>query len=308
MHTEASTGSSEAPTSPPAGALARLAHLAAKSAGSARPGLVERRATRTVAHHPAPARAGERDPRGGVPRLQQVRTLESLGSSSPLRPRGQRPRPTGGSTSRARRTSRRGGSPLRAAADRSRRCRLRPARPARRFAAARARDPGGPHRVGLVEVVNYAFVAACRRTAGGSRTRLANRSRGAGHPAHVPGAAGPPHHSPHEPPARTPGRGGLRAGPRVLQAGGPRGRSGDSRSSCREHAPHHLVDEAPPVRSLRSEGVAELLFARLGERPGDRPGGPLPAFLHPGARSAGREGRPIGWAGALHPTSARRGS
>jgi phenylalanyl-tRNA synthetase beta chain len=67
--------------------------------------------------------------------------------------------------------------------------------------------------------------------------------------------------------------------------------------------PVHWSVKSRPFDVFDAKGVADLLFARLGVRDiSPRGDAPVPAFVHPGrAFGLARDGRPIGWAGALHP-------
>jgi len=68
-------------------------------------------------------------------------------------------------------------------------------------------------------------------------------------------------------------------------------------------SPHHWSMKSRPFDLFDLKGVIELLFARLGEpTPQIGRGSAPPAFLHPGrAVSLRRDGRAIGYAGAVHP-------
>jgi phenylalanyl-tRNA synthetase beta chain len=67
--------------------------------------------------------------------------------------------------------------------------------------------------------------------------------------------------------------------------------------------PVHWSVRSRPFDVFDVKGVADLLFVRLGVTDvAPRGDAPVPAFLHPGrAFGLARDGRPIGWAGALHP-------
>ena len=164
-----------------------------------------------------------------VPRLQQVRTLESLGflvsGSGPeatvlvpvLAPRRlARGGPRGG-----------GGPPLRAAADRGRAAPGLPPGPAPALPAARAADPRRPDRRSASSRSSTTPSWRARRCWARPAERHAPRQpadRGAGHAAHVARGAGAPRHAADEPAARPPRRGDLRAGPRLhaARSGAPR--------------------------------------------------------------------------------------
>jgi phenylalanyl-tRNA synthetase beta chain len=312
MHTEASHRF-ERGADIAAGPLAidRLAHLLGKiGAGTVRPGLVERRGDegpgRTVRLRPARVSAllGAQ-----VPRLQQIRTLESLG----FRVSGSGPEesvlvPTwrldvSREADLAEEVGRHFGlhrvEPALPAATRP--GRLRPSQRRER----RMRDILAG--VGLVEVVNYAFVAGARMDApAGERTRLANPL------------------TEDQDTLRTslvlPGlldtlRASLRLGRRdvaVFEMGRVfvRAGSGAPREERRlavllsgSTNPHHWSMKPRPFDLFDIKGVVELLFARLGEGGPeiDRESAP-PRFLHPGrAVSLRRDGRVIGYAGAVHP-------
>ena len=259
------TASSAAPTSAPAPAPSPAWRTSSRRSAPARcgPGLVERkgheRPARTVRLRPARVSAllGVE-----VPRLQQVRTLESLGFLvSGSGPEADRPRARpGASTSRARRTSRRRWAGTSGCTGSRPRCRRRPGRAGsgpRSGASGAIRDVLTG--VGLVEVVNYAFVAGAQVDAARPRsgTRLANPLTEEQDTLRtslvMPGLA---RHAAHQPAARPPGRGGLRAGPRLR-----RGRSGAPREERRlavllsgSTQPAPLVDEAAAVRPLRPQG------------------------------------------------------
>jgi phenylalanyl-tRNA synthetase beta chain len=311
MHTEASHRFERgADVAAGPAALARLAHLAAKiGAGSARPGLVERRGdphpSRTIRHRPARVSAilGVE-----VPRLQQVRTLESLGflvsgsgrEVSVLAPTWRLD--VSREEDLAEEVGRHFGLQ-----------RIEPAvppstRPGRLRASQRRerRIREVLTGVGLVEVVNYAFVAGAQAEGPAEgRTRLANPLTAEQDTLRtslvLPGLL-------------TTLRTNLRLGRRdvavfelgrvFLQAGGaPREERRLAVLLSGSTHPHHWSMKPHPFDLFDLKGVAELLFARLGEAgPEIDRGGALPAFLHPGrAMGLGREGRPIGWAGALHP-------
>ena len=162
-------------------AIARLAHLLAKIGGGHRAARARRaqgprapgadRAAAAGAGERAPRRRGAAPPAGADPRVARLPRLR-------LRPRGDRPRARpGASTSRARRTSRRRWAGTSGCSGSRRRCppatrpgRLRPSQRRER----RIRDVLTG--VGLIEVINYAFVAGAAdgRAAARSGTRLAN--------------------------------------------------------------------------------------------------------------------------------------
>jgi phenylalanyl-tRNA synthetase beta chain len=311
MHTEAShrfERGSDVAAGP--AAIARLAHLAEKiGAGTLRPGLVERlgnaRPARSVRHRPSKVNAllGVE-----VPRLQQTRTLESLG----FHVAGSGPEETvvvptwrldvSREADLAEEVGRHFGLH-----------RIEPALPAsarpgqlrpslRRERRIREILTG----VGLVEVVNYPFVPGARmESPTGERTRLANpltEEQDTMRTSLVtPGLLGT---------LRT----NLRLGRRdvaVFEMGrvyvGPAGAPREERRlavllSGSTH-PHHWSMKPRPFDLFDVKGIGELLFARLGEAaPQIERRGSLPAHLHPG-RGVGlkRSGEPIGWAGALHP-------
>jgi phenylalanyl-tRNA synthetase beta chain len=311
MHTEAShrfeRGADVAagPT-----ALARLAHLALKiGAGTLRPGLVEcagsARPPRTVRHRPARVSAllGVE-----VPRLQQTRTLESLG----FLVAGAGPEETvvvptwrldvSREADLAEEVGRHYGlqriEPALPPSDRP--GRLRPS--LRRERRIREILTG----VGLVEVVNYPFVPGARmETPPEQRTPLANPLTEEQDTLRTslvtPGLLGT---------LRT----NLRLGRRdvavfelgrvfVGAAGAPREERRLAVLLSGSTHPHHWSMKPRPFDLFDIKGIGELLFARLGEAAFQiERGGGLPAHLHPG-RGVGlrRNGEPIGYAGALHP-------
>ena len=291
-------------------ALARLAHLLAKiGAGTVRPGLVEvkgnERPARTVR-----LRATRVSALLGVevPRLQQVRTLESLG----FLVSGSGPEATvlvpswrldvSREADLAEEVGRHFGlhriEPSLPPASRPGRLRLSQRR------ERRIRDVLTG--VGLGEVVNYAFAAGAEMQGlSDERHRLANpltedqdtlrRSLV------VPGLLGT---------LRT----NLRLGRRdvaIFEVG--RVFTGGSGAPAEERRlavllsgstqPHHWSLKPRPFDLFDLKGVVELLFARLGEPVPqlDRESAP-PGFLHPGrAMSLRRDGTLVGYAGALHP-------
>jgi phenylalanyl-tRNA synthetase beta chain len=290
-------------------ALARLAHLAAKiGAGTVRPGLVERKGRehppRTVRHRPAKVSAllGVE-----VPRLQQVRTLESLGflvSGSGAEATVRVPTwrlDVSGEADLAEEVGRHFGlekiEPALPPATRPGRLRTSQ----RRERRIREILTG----VGLVEVVNYAFVAGAKMDAPAEgRTRLANPL------------------TEEQDTLRTslvmPGlvdtlRTNLRLGRRDLaifemgrvfqrKAGAPREERRLAVLLSGSTNPHHWSIKPRPFDLFDLKGILELLFARLGEAaPEIDRGGAVPAFLHPG-RAVGlrRGGLPVGYAGAVH--------
>jgi phenylalanyl-tRNA synthetase beta chain len=311
MHTEASHRFERgADIAAGPAALARLAHLAARiGAGTVRPGLVER----TSGEHPART-VGHRAARVNallgveVPRLQQVRTLESLG----FLVSGSGPETTvlvptwrldvSREADLAEEVGRHFGLE-----------RIEPALPPSTRPGQLRASLRRERRIrevltgaGLVEVVNYAFVAGAQM--GGpaeGRTRLANPL------------------TEEQDTLRTslvmPGllatvRTNLRLGSRdvaVFEMGRVFQRAAGSPREERRLAvllsgstnPHHWSMKPRPFDLFDLKGILELLFARLGEAApeGDR-GGSLPAFVHPGrAIGVARAGRAIGYAGAVHP-------
>jgi phenylalanyl-tRNA synthetase beta chain len=311
MHTEAShrfERGADAAAGPEA--IARLAHLLAKiGGGTVRPGLVEvkgnERPARTIRHRPSRVSAllGVE-----VPRLQQMRTLESLGfvvsGSSPeasvLVPSWRLD--VSREADLAEEVGRHFGlQRIEAAlppADRPGRLRVSQRR------ERRIRDilTG----LGLVEVVNYAFAAGTRVPGGAEeRRRLTNPL------------------TEEQDTLRTslvmPGlldtlRTNLRLGRRdvaIFELGRVfTGSSGLPREErrlavllCGSMSPHHWSMKARPFDLFDLKGMVELLFARLGEPLPelDRESAP-PAFLHPGrAMSLRRGGAVFGYAGAAHP-------
>jgi phenylalanyl-tRNA synthetase beta chain len=160
--------------------------------------------------------------------------------------------------------------------------------------------------VGLVEVVNYAFVAGAQVDAAAEeRTRLANPL------------------TEEQDTLRTsivmPGlvdtlRANLRVGRRdvavfelgrvfVRTEGAPREERRLGVLLSGSTSPHHWSMKSRPFDLFDLKGVVELLFARLGQPVPqiDRESVP-PGFLHPGrAVCLRRDGQAMGWAGALHP-------
>ncbi|HUL78202.1 MAG TPA: phenylalanine--tRNA ligase subunit beta [Vicinamibacteria bacterium] len=311
MHTEAShrfeRGADVA--AGPVG-LDRLAHLLLKiGAGTVRPGLVERRGGeargRTVRLRPARVSAllGVE-----VPRLQQVRTLESLGflvtgsgpEESALVPTWRLD--VAGEADLAEEVGRHFGlqriEPALPPATRGGRLRTSQKR------ERRIRDVLAG--AGLVEVVNYAFVAGGQMDApAGERTRLANPLTEDQDTLRaslvMPGlldtlAAN------------------LRLGRRdvavfelgrvfLRREGAPREERRLAVLLSGSTSPHHWSMKPRPFDLFDIKGLVELLFARLGEAEPeiDRQSAP-PRFLHPGrSLSLRREGRRIGHAGAVHP-------
>ena len=291
-------------------AISRLAHLLAKiGAGTVRPGLVEakghERPARTVRLRPARVSAllGVE-----VPRLQQVRTLESLG----FLVTGSGPEETvlvpswrldvSREADLAEEVGRHFGLQRIEAAlpPASRPGRLRPSQRRER----RIRDVLTG--VGLVEVVNYAFAAGAQMPgAPEERRRLANPLTEEQDTLRtslvVPGLLDT---------LRT----NLRLGRRdvaIFELGRVFTGSGDAPREERRLAvllsgsthPHHWSMKPRPFDLFDIKGVVELLFERLGEPfpELDRESAP-PLFLHPGrAVSLRRDGTIVGYAGALHP-------
>ncbi len=311
MHTEASHRFERgADIAAGPAAIGRLAHLVARiGAGTVRPGLVERkgheRPARTVRHRPARVSAllGVE-----VPRLQQVRTLESLG----FLVTGSGPEATAlvpswrldvsREADLAEEVGRHFGLQRIAAAlpPATRPGRLRPSQ--RRERRIREVLTGA----GLVEVVNYAFVAGAQMDAPAeARTRLANPLTEEQDTLRtslvMPGLLD------------TLGT-NLRLGRRdvavfelgrvfVRTDGAPREQRRLAVLLSGSTSPHHWSMKPRPFDLFDLKGVVELLFARLGEAAPeiDRESAP-PAFLHPGrAVSLRRDGRVIGGAGAVHP-------
>jgi phenylalanyl-tRNA synthetase beta chain len=311
MHTEAShrfERGADVAAGPPA--LDRLAHLLARvGGGTVRPGLVERRG------HDRPARTVRlRAARvsallgAEVPRLHQVRTLESLGFLvSGSGPEAEVLVPSWRldvtrEVDLAEEVGRHFGLGRVASA-------LPPAgRPGtlRRSQRRERRIREVLAGVGFTEIVNYAFAAAAQMDgAPETRVRLANPLTEEQDTLRtslvVPGLLST---------LRT----NLRLGRRdvaVFELGRVFAREGGVPREERRLAvllsgsthPHHWSMKPRPFDLFDMKGVAELLFARLGEPPLeiDRQAGP-PAFLHPG-RAVGlrRDGRPVGYAGAVHP-------
>ena len=227
MHTEASHRFERgADIGAGPGAIARLAHLLAKiGAGTVRPGLVERkgqdRPARMVRLRPARVSAllGVE-----VPRLQQMRILESLGFIvSGSGPEAAVHVPTwrldvSREADLAEEVGRHFGLHRVPAAlpPATRPGRLR--RSQRRERRIREVLTG----VGLTEVINYAFVAGAQvdTPPEGAHAARQPAHRGAGHAADVARDAGARRHAADQPAARPPRRGGLRAGPRVRPHGG----------------------------------------------------------------------------------------
>jgi phenylalanyl-tRNA synthetase beta chain len=158
---------------------------------------------------------------------------------------------------------------------------------------------------GLVEVVNYAFVAGAQTAAAAEdRTRLANPL------------------TEEQDTLRTslvmPGlldtlRSNLRLGRRdvavfelgrvfLRSAGAPREERRLAVLLSGSTHPHHWSMKPHPFDLFDVKGVVELLLARLGEGAPEVDRGGLPAFLHPG-RVVGlkRDGQHIGYVGAVHP-------
>jgi phenylalanyl-tRNA synthetase beta chain len=311
MHTEASHRFERgADIAAGPAAIDRLAHLLSKIAGgTVRPGLVERKGhdhpARTVRHRPARVSAllGVE-----VPRLQQVRTLESLGflvtGSGPeaiaLVPSWRLD--VSREADLAEEVGRHFGlqriEAVLPPATRPGRLRLSQRR------ERRIRDVLTG--VGLVEVVNYAFVAGAQmQGAAEGRRRLANPLTEDQDTLRtslvVPGLLNT---------LRT----NLRLGRRdvaIFELGRVfEGTGGSPREERRLAAllsgstsPHHWSMRPRPFDLFDLKGVVELLFERLGEPPPelDREGA-SPGFLHPGrAVSLRRDGAVVGYAGAVHP-------
>jgi phenylalanyl-tRNA synthetase beta chain len=311
MHTEASHRFERgADIGAGPGAIDRLAHLLAKiGAGTVRPALVERRG------QDRPARAVRLRPGRvsallgvEVARLQQVRTLESLGflvSGSSPEAAVQVPSwrlDVSREADLAEEVGRHFGLHRIPAAlpPASRGGRLRLSQRRER----RVRDVLTG--IGLVEVINYAFVAGGQMDApAAGRTRLANPL------------------TEEQDTLRTsivmPGlldtlRSNLRVGRRdvaVFEMGRVFVRGEGALREERRLAvllsgstsPHHWSMRSRPFDLFDLKGVVELLFARLGEPAPqtDRKSAP-PAFLHPGRMlSLRRDGRTMGYAGAVHP-------
>jgi phenylalanyl-tRNA synthetase beta chain len=291
-------------------AIDRLAHLLAKiGGGTARPGLVERRGherpARTLRHRPARVSAllGV-----DVPRLQQVRTLESLG----FLVTGSGPEATAlvpswrldvaGEADLAEEVGRLFGLE-----------RIEPALPPAVRAGRLRRSQRRERRirevlagVGFVEVVNYAFVAGAEAAGpAGGGIRLANPLTEEQDTLRtslvMPGLLGT---------LRT----NLRLGRRDVAVfelgrvflpgeGGPREERRLAVLLSGSTHPHHWSMKPRPFDLFDVKGIVELLFARLGD-PGlgiDRESAP-PPFLHPGrAVSLRRDDRIVGYAGAVHP-------
>jgi phenylalanyl-tRNA synthetase beta chain len=311
MHTEASHRFERgADIGAGPGAIDRLAHLLAKiGAGTVRPGLVERkgqdRPARMVRLRPARVGAllGV-----AVPRLQQIRILESLGFLvSGSAPEAAVHVPSwrldvSREADLAEEVGRHFGlhrvPAVLPPATREGRLRLSQRR------ERRVRDVLTG--VGLVEVINYAFVAGGQVDAPPEdRTRLANPL------------------TEEQDTLRTsivmPGlldtlRTNLRVGRRdvaVFELGRVFVRTGGAPREERRLAvllsgstsPHHWSMKSRPFDLFDLKGVIELLFARLGEpTPQIGRGSAPPAFLHPGrAVSLRCDGRAMGYAGAVHP-------
>ena len=240
MHTEASHRFERgADIAAGPAALARLAHLAARiGAGTVRPGLVERTGrehpARTVRHRAARVSAllGVE-----VPRLQQMRTLESLG----FLVSGSGPETTVLVPTWRLDVSREADL----AEEVGRHFGLQRIEPALPPATRPGRlRPSLRRERRIREVLTGAGLVGGRQlrvrgrhadggAGGGPDPAREPAHRGAGHAPDVAGDAGPPRHPPHEPPARAPGRGRLRDGP-CLPAGRRvrRARSGASRCCC----------------------------------------------------------------------------
>jgi phenylalanyl-tRNA synthetase beta chain len=310
MHTEASHRFERgADIAAGPAAISRLAHLLAKiGGGTVRPGLVEvkgnERPARTIRHRPARVSAllGVE-----VPRLQQMRTLESLGffvsgsapEASVLVPSWRLD--VSREADLAEEVGRHFGLQRIEAA-------LPPAaRPGRlRLSQRRERRirdilTG----IGLVEVVNYAFVAGSQLPETEDRRRLANPLTEEQDTLRtslvVPGLLNT---------LRT----NLRLGRRdvaVFELGRVfTGASGPPREERRlavllsgSTNPHHWSMKPRPFDLFDLKGLIELLFARLGEPLPelDRESAP-PALLHPGRAVSLRRGQGVfGYAGAVHP-------
>ncbi len=291
-------------------AIARLAHLLARiGGGTLRPGLVERRGQgrppRTVRLRPARVNAllGTE-----VARLQQVRTLESLGflvSGSGPEEEVQVPSwrlDVSGEADLAEEVGRHHGVQRIPSA-------LPPAvRPGwlRRSQQRERRLREVLAGAGLTEVVNYAFVSGSQVDAEpSSRVRLANPLTEEQDTLRtsllVPGLVGTL-------------RANLRLGRRDLalfELGRVFAPADDGVREERRLAvlltglasPQHWSAGTRPFDLFDLKGTVELLFERLGETPPeiDRDS-PLPRHLHPGRAFGLRfAGAPIGSAGALHP-------
>ncbi len=311
MHTEASHRFERgADVAAGPAALSRLAHLLAKvGAGTLRPGLVEvkgnERPARTVRLRGARVSAllGVE-----VPRLQQMRTLESLG----FLVSGSGPEATALVPSWRLDVSREADLaeeigrhfglqrilPSLPPASRPGRLRLSQQR------ERRIRDVLTG--VGLVEVINYAFAAGAQmRGEAGERLRLANPLTEEQDTLRtslvVPGLLDT---------LRT----NLRLGRRdvaIFELGRVFQGAGAATREQRRLAvllsgsthPHHWSMKPRPFDLFDLKGVLELLFDRIGEPAPelDRESAP-PGFLHPGrAVSLRRAGAVVGYAGALHP-------
>jgi phenylalanyl-tRNA synthetase beta chain len=311
MHTEASHRFERgADIAAGPSAIDRLAHLLARiGGGTVRPGLIERRGR----EHPARTvrmRTARVNTLLGVevPRLQQVRILESLGflasgsgrEATVLVPSWRLD--VAGEADLAEEVGRHFGlhriEPALPPATRP--GRLRPSQ--RRERRIREILTGA----GLVEVVNYAFVAGAQMdTVAEARTRLANPLTEEQDTLRtslvMPGLLGT---------LRT----NLRLGRRdaaifelgrvfVKTDGGPREERRLAVLLSGRTSPHHWSGKPRPFDLFDLKGVLELLFERLGETAPQiaRDGAP-PAFLHPGrAVSFEGHGRVIGYAGAVHP-------
>ncbi len=292
------------------GAIARLAHLLEKiGGGTLRPGLVERRGQgrppRSVRLRPARVNAllGTE-----VARLQQVRTLESLGfqvAGSGPDEEVQVPSwrlDVTGEADLAEEVGRHHGVQRIPSA-------LPPAvRPGslRRSQRRERRIREVLAGAGLTEVIGYAFVAGSQVDAEPrSRVKLANPLTEEQDTLRtslvVPGLLGI---------LRT----NLRLGRRDLALfelgrvfapvdGGVREERRLAVLLAGLAAPPHWSARTRPVDLFDLKGTVELLFERLGENPPeiDREA-PLPGLLHPG-RAFGLRwgGKPVGFAGALHP-------
>jgi phenylalanyl-tRNA synthetase beta chain len=313
MHTEASHRF-ERGADVAAGPLAidRLAHLLARiGGGTVRPGLVERRGNERPARTVRLRSARVSDLLGvDVPRLQQVRTLESLGflvsgsgsghEASVLVPSWRLD--VQGEADLAEEVGRHLGLE-----------RIPPALPPASRPGSLRRSQKRERRirsvlagVGLGEVINYAFVAGSATDAPPeARSRLANPLTEEQDTLRtslvMPGLLGT---------LRT----NLRLGRRdvavfelgrvfVVRDGVPREERRLGVLLSGSTNPHHWSMRPRPFDLFDLKGVAELLMARLGESALeiDREAAP-PPFLHPGrAVRLRREGAVIGYAGAVHP-------
>ena len=307
MHTEAShrfERGADLAASPPS--LLRLAHLLARiGGGTLRPGLVERRGNgrpaRSLALRPARVSAllGVE-----VEKARQVGILGALGFDVQEADGGVRVEvPTWrldvvGEADLAEEVARHFGLPRIPS-------KLPPAgrvgglrRSQRRERQIRESLTG----VGLTEVINYAFVAG--KEAGAAAVRLANPL------------------TEEQDTLRTslvmPGlietlRTNLRLGRRDLavfevgrvflpQADRPREERRLAVLLSGHVQPHHWSVPTRPFDLFDMKGLLELLFERLGEEAPELDRGAPPVFLHPGrAVVLSRDGRAVGFAGALHP-------